>query len=378
MALRDAKILTKLAPKILVTDDVDAILNHANRTHKLLEELSRYATRSIVINATIIQMRLQQMHAAAMLTEGLDVFGPLGRFENRYIRKDPVRVYDYSSGSTKVEVQTTGFKNMQELKEKVTPMFLQRKYTDLKDVSMPMLMPPQDVWLELYPEQRKRYQELQASVDKMLIHTEEGVVVKALDARLKVGYGQRICAGLQALGEPDGPGASVKLDWLSQKLQTDWADQKVVTFIHNTASVDALDRRLSGAGIHTARIWGKDASSVRRKEEIDRFWEDPKCRVLMGTSAIERSLNLQCANIMVFVDLQLNPSRVQQTVGRVRRVGSGYDRVFVFNLLTVDTQEERYKAILSTRQALSDYIFDDKTELFDQLSPTQLLELIRP
>lgn len=375
-ALKDGRILEKLACDVLITDDVDPILNHANRTHKLLETLSRYATRSIVINATIIQMQLQQLHAATMLTDGMNVFGPLGRFENRHVRREPVSIYNVSTGKSTTELQTTGYKNMVELKEKVTPMFLQRKYTDLHDAAMPMLMPPQDVWLEMYPEQRKRYQELQDSVKKLTIHTENGAQIKALDARLKVGYGQRICAGLQALGEPDGPQASIKLDWLTQKLQTDWSDQKVVVFIHNIASIEALERRLDAVGIHTAKIWGRDAKAINRKKEIDRFWSDPKCRVLMGTAAIERSLNLQCSNIMVFVDLFLNPARIAQTVGRVRRVGSTFDRVFVFNLLCADSQEERYKAVLSTRQALSDFVFSDTSDLFEQLSPTQLLELI--
>lgn len=376
MALKDERILEKLAADVLIVDDVDPVLAHKNKTHKLAVRLANYARRSIHINATIIQMQLQQMHAATVITEGLDVFGPLGRFENRYIRKDPVSIYNPGSGKTTTELQVTGFKNMQELKEKVTPMFLQRKYSDLHDLSMPMLMPPEDVWLDLYPKQRQRYEELQDAVKKMAIHTADGVQIKALDARLKVGYGQRICAGLPALGEPDGPEASIKLDWLSQKLQTDWSGEKVVVFIQNLATVEALENRLSAAGIHTAKIWGKEAAASHRRAEIQRFWSDPKCRVMMGTAAIERSLNLQCANIMVFVDLFLNPARVAQTVGRIRRVGSGFDRVFVFNLLTVDTQEERYKAVLKTRQALSDYVFSDTSELFDQLSPAQLLALI--
>lgn len=377
LALKDARMLAKLAPDILVVDDVDPILDHSNKTHKVLEELSRTARRSIVINATTIQMRLQQIHAASMLTDGQDVFGSLGKFERRHIRQDPVTIYNVASGKKTTQLRTTGFKNMTELRDKLTPMVLRRKYEDLKDLKMPALMPPQDVWLELYPAQRKKYQELQASVE-ILINSPEGAQMKQVTALTRVGYGQRICAGLAALGEEDGPGASVKLDWLVTQLQTQWADQKVVVFIQNLATVAALEARLQNLGIGSAKIWGRDSSAKYRTEEITRFWNDPKCRVMMGTAAIERSLNLQCANIMVFVDLFLNPARVAQTVGRIRRIGSQFERVFVFNLLTVDTQEERYKAVLNTRQALSDWVFEDTSELFEQLSTQQLLELILP
>lgn len=376
LALKDARMLEKLAPDVLVVDDVDPILDHSNKTHKVLEILSRTARRSVVINATTIQMRLQQIHAASMLTDGLEVFGTLGKFERRHIRQEPVTIYTHTGKKT-TQLRTTGFKNMLELRDKLAPMVLRRNYADLKDITMPALMPPEDVYLELHPAQRAKYKELQDSVE-LLINSPEGPTVKQINALTRVGYGQRICAGLAALGEEDGPGASVKLDWLVNKLQTEWASQKVVVFIQNLATIAALETRLHAVDIGTAKIWGKDSSATFRDKEITRFWNDPKCKVMMGTAAIERSLNLQCANIMVFVDLFLNPARVAQTVGRIRRIGSQFERVFVFNLLTVDTQEERYKAVLETRQALADFVFDDTSELFEQLTPMQLLELIRP
>ena len=99
----------------------------------------------------------------------------------------------------------------------------------------------------------------------------------------------------------------------------------------------------------------------------------------------ERSLNLQNASILVMWDLQLNPARVAQIAGRVRRVGSQHKRVFVFELLHENTQEDRYMASLAARQTLFDYVYDiDNTDidqdqlLISKLDPDQVLRLIRP
>jgi SNF2 family DNA or RNA helicase len=186
-----------------------------------------------------------------------------------------------------------------------------------------------------------------------------------------------VCAGLPALDEPDGPEASVKLDWLLDKLTGDWVDQKVVVFSKFKGTIRALGTRLRDADIGMALIWG-DMPTERRQEQQRRFWDHPKCRVIVGTSAIERSLNLQVSNIVVNLDTLLNPARMTQILGRIRRVGSVHSHVYVFNLLTRDTQEERYLEVLQKRQALADYVFDESSELYESLSSIELLSLITP
>lgn len=382
MALRDAKMLLQLAPQTLVVDDVDAILNHSNKTYRALLAVSRQARRCVVINATNVQIRLQQLHAAASFTDGMESWGTLRQFERRYVRQEPVTIYNSKTGRKTNVMQTVGYKNMREFKSRLQPMMLRRTDDQLDDVNMPVVVPPTDVWLEMHPAQRAKYEALQGSVLKLM--REEGTEVKKLTALTKVGYGQRICSGLPALKEPDGPGASVKLDWVMSQLQGEWADQKIVVFIKNIGLLEALEARCASVGIGTAHIRGSGdghpeySRAAYRAEEIRRFWDDPTCRVMLGTSAIERSLNLQVSNKIVFVDLHLNPSRVFQIVGRVKRGGSKFKHIYVYNLLCVDSQEEKYKPVLETRQALIDYVYGEENELFEQLSATQLLELIRP
>lgn len=376
MLLKDRALLEKLGFGIVISDDVDPLLNHSNATHKAVVRLARMADRSVVFNATNIQTSLSQIHAASMAVGGFDTWGSLRSFERRYLRQEPITIY--TRGGRKMQrLQTTGYKNMTEFKQLLSPMVIRSTYEDFgKDLKMPEVMPPQDIWLELHPEQRRRYDVLQEGVLKII--KEEGTRVKHATALTKVGYGQQICAGLPALGEADGPQASVKLDWVMRQVTGEWADQKIVVFIKNLGMVEALQNRLKAAGVGCATIWGREADAMVRKGEVDRFWQDPKCRVIIGTAAIERSLNLQNASILVCVDTHLNPARMTQILGRIRRIGSKHDHIFVFNLFAIDTQEERYTMVLRMRQALSDFVWDEQSDLYEKLSALQLLELIKP
>lgn len=389
MALRDVDMLERLAPGTLVVDDVDALLNHENATHRALNRLAATADRRVVINATTIQIKLQQLHAALTLTDGHDVFGDLAAFERRYVRSEKVSIWDARRGKKRTVTKTIGYKNMGEFKRLFAPMVLRRTDEMLTDVNMPTVMPPNDVWLEMTKPQRERYDELRKGVLRVL--AEEGEQVKRVKALSMITYGQQICAGLPALRvtttnaagetewtgrwEEDGPNKSPKLDWIERQLTTEWHDEKVVVFIKNRGTVAALKARMARHGVRTAEVvGGQDAAE--RQAQIDGFWNDDTCRIMVGTSAMERSLNLQVARHLIFVDLHLNPARVAQIVGRIKRGGSRHSHIYVHNLLMTDTQEEGYKHVLAARQALADFVFDDTSELFDQLAPHQLLELI--
>jgi SNF2 family DNA or RNA helicase len=166
------------------------------------------------------------------------------------------------------------------------------------------------------------------------------------------------------------------MDWIIDKLTGDLGDEKVVLFINLKNSVRAMQYRLREEKIGFVTVWGEENDKRKRFEAQERFWRDPECRVLIGTKAIEQSLNLQVARHLINLDIILNPSRMQQLAGRIRRDGSQYSHVFVHNLLTVNTQEARYMPMLEREQALADFIWDENNQLFNALDPIALLHLI--
>lgn len=371
--LNDYVALERFPLSALITDDVDSLRNHKNKTAHVLKHLGRQADRMVVMTGTPFQKRLIEAHSTLEALGGDVVFGDATVFERTYMTTRTIREIDPSTNHMVVRT-VPGYRHLDDFKRRMAPMVLRRSIADMNDVSMPEIN-PNDVFLELYPRQRAKYNELKSGVLKIL-HEEQGLKVKHVGAMAKIMYGAQICGGLATLGEEDTPESSIKMDWIMDKLTGELEDEKVVIFSNFKNSVRALQDRFRQAGIGFETVWGLQPSKEARNASQERFWRDPSCRVLIGTQAIEQSLNLQVARHLINMDMILNPARMAQLAGRIRRDGSAFKHVFVHNLLAVGTQEERYLPLLEREAALSSHIWDENSELFNALSPTLLLTLI--
>lgn len=370
---RDLELLDHFPVGAVVVDDIDALRNPSNATAYAVKRIARRSPRVAVLTATPLQKQLRELHSVLEPVGALDVFGSATAFRNRYVREDLVRMYSPTAGRMVRTRQLVGYKNLDEFKAKVAPMTLRRTPADIDDVDLPAIS-PHTVYLDLYPAQQRKYEELRAGVLRII--KAEGMQVKQTKAATAFLFGAQICSGLVTLGEEDRPGTSVKLDWVEQHLTGDLADEKVVVFCQFTKTVEALQHRLTRAGVGHVTIWGREPNRAVRQRAKDRFWDDPTCRVLIGTSAIEQGLNLQVARHLINVDQLMNPARMQQLAGRIRRDGSAYQTVYVHNLLARATQEEGYMELLSREQALADHVWGESNQLFEALHPLALLQLI--
>lgn len=373
MFTKDHELLGSRPIGTVIIDDVDPLRNPSNSTAYALKKLAARAARAVVLTATPLQKRLPELHSVLEPVGALDIFGSATAFRRRYLREDLVRIYSPKHGRAVKVRQLVGYQNLDELKEKIAPLVLRRTPADIDDVDLPAIS-SHNVFLDLHAAQKTRYAELRKGVLRII--KAEGSSVKQTTAAEAFLHGAQICGGLATLGEADGPGASVKLDWVVDHLTGDLAEEKVVVFCQFTATVQALMSRLNASGVDHVTIWGRQPDRQVRQAAIDRFWDDPACRVLIGTSAIEQGMNLQVARHLINVDQVMNPARMQQLAGRIRRDGSTYQTVYVHNLLARATQEESYMDLLCREQALADHVWDEANQLFEALHPLALLELI--
>jgi SNF2 family DNA or RNA helicase len=377
---RDIDALEELHPSQVVSDDVDPLLQLTNKTHQSLVRLSSDADRIIIANATNLQTRLDQLYAVSIPLGSREIWGSIKSFKDKYIKKDPVTVFYKSSSGVRTKnttLKATGYKNLDDFKAKFNQMVIRHRYEDLSDVRIPSII-AESVYLELYAPQRYKYDLLQQGVLE-LMKKDEPPQQKMVSALAAWTHGGQICAGLPALNEADGPQASVKLDWTVRHITNDWADRKTVVYARNQGTIRALQDRLDSENVGHAAIWGGLTGADKRAAERKRFLEDNDCRTMIISAAGERSLNLQNASVLTSIDTNLNPARVQQIMGRIRRIGSVHDRVFAFSLLAIDTQEDRYQTVLASRQALFDAVHDENhADLFEQLDAETLLRLISP
>lgn len=225
----DYKEIAKFPRSILVTDDVDPMRNAQTQTSRALDFVGERTDRYVITSGTPLQKKLPEMHQVTDAIGGKKIFGSLKDFTKMYVKMDKVPAINPKTGERFTRKKITGYHNLDDFKTKLAPLVLRRTAKDVKDVKLPVIQ-PNDIYLELYPRQRKKYQELQKGVVRLL--KEEGELVKNVTALSRIHYGAAICAGLAALGEEDAPGTSVKIDYLMQMIgeDGDLGEEKVVVF----------------------------------------------------------------------------------------------------------------------------------------------------
>jgi len=129
----------------------------------------------------------------------------------------------------------------------------------------------------------------------------------------------------------------------------------------------------AGAG-KSGLFHGEDFASVER-EDIKAAVRKRDLRLIVATDAACEGLNLQTLGTLINVDLPWNPSRLEQRLGRIKRIGQLRRTVDMVNLVYHDTQDEKVYQVLSRRMkdrydlfgGLPDTIEDDWIESVEKL-----------
>ena len=117
----------------------------------------------------------------------------------------------------------------------------------------------------------------------------------------------------------------------------------------------------AGAG-KSGLFYGGEWRSVER-DDIKKAVRDRTIRLVVATDAACEGLNLQTLGTLINVDLPWNPSRLEQRIGRIKRIGQTRDRVDMLNLVYHDTNDEKVYGVLSKRMK-------DRYDLFGSLPDT--------
>lgn len=141
------------------------------------------------------------------------------------------------------------------------------------------------------------------------------------------------------------------LDGLFEQPET-----KVVVFSQWTRMHEVLIRRLAARGIGYVSFHG-GVPAEKRPALLERFQNDPSCRVFLSTDAGATGLNLQHASTLVNLDLPWNPAVLEQRAGRIHRMGQKR-AVRIINFVAKGSIEEGILSVLAFKRSLSAGILD--------------------
>jgi len=393
--LRDRRHLVELDPSIYVFDEGSTFKNHGAQTSSTVKALTvaHRGARTLILTATAIQTQLLDLHSLLEVLglNNLPGVGTAHWFRQRYYNFNAVqRMIRGQRIWTRERDRDRPYQNLDQLQRVIWPYYFRRTYRDIPG-EMPELS-SRVVWLDLHPAQRRAYENLRNGVLPTTRPTEREVGARpgtrrfALQARAM--YLAQAAVSLRTL-DPAGEDVSSKLDWLMDRIQTDWAPSgtKIVVFSRWRQTIMNLVERLRQAGVGHVVMAGKGdlpggqpfpygTTPREREPHRRRFFDDPSCLVCIGTTAIEMAVNLHAAPVLINLDLLSNPARMEQLAGRIWRRSSPYGFVQVISLLCRHTVEEGLLRILQDRQGLIDHMNGDESQLFGSLSEADLEHLV--
>jgi hypothetical protein len=232
------------------------------------------------------------------------------------------------------------------VKQKIAPYFLRRRLKDVKSDLPDKVV--NEIWLDLTDSQRASYDDAYNRAREELGRPgATRMHVFSLLNQLK-----QICNIDPETGE------SCKLEYLADELESIVEnDRKALVFSHFPKVT--LSRLTSPLAQFSPEIFDGTLNDRQRDELINSFQnrEDPKV-LLMSVKAGGVGLTLTRANHVFHFDHWWNPAVARQAEGRAHRIGQE-ETVFVFDIYTRDTVEERIHALLAEKQQLFDNVIDD-------------------
>ena len=143
---------------------------------------------------------------------------------------------------------------------------------------------------------------------------------------------------------------------------------KIIIFTESKETAQYLAGNLESKYENQVIVFTGD-SSISKREEIESSFnpdfEDSKKdakRILITTDILSEGINLHKSNVIINYDLPWNPTKVMQRVGRINRVGTEYDSIYIYNFFPTDESNNHLSLednIKTKIQSFHDTLGDD-------------------
>ncbi len=358
MAVRDLDELNAWQPDLIVLDEAQRIKNWESKTSRAVKRLrSRYA---VVLTGTPLENKLEELYSIVQFVDDRRL-GPAFQFLHDH------RLVD-------AEGKILGYRNLDKIREKLEPILLRRTRAEV--LSQLPARTDTTVYVELAEGQRGPYAEHQQTLARLL----QKKYLTEVDRRRILACLtnlRMLCDSTWLLDRQTQ--VSPKLDELAELLPEllDAGPHKVVVFsqweLMLRQAAEVLDRLGVGFVALHGNVPGKD-----RRALLERFRDEPECRVFLSTDAGGTGLNLQAADTVINLEVPWNPAVLEQRVARVHRMGQ-HRPVQVFHLVTRDSIEERVLRALETKRSLFASVFSGTADevLLGNVGQQAFLEAVR-
>lgn len=326
---------------MIIYDELQRLKNWDTQMGRQLRMLnSEYV---MALSGTPLENKLNELYS---VTQFVDQFllGPLYKFT------EDTTVYDDNG-------RIIGYKNLHHIADLMKHTLLRRRKADVK-IQMPGRTDT-NMFVPMTKEQMAIHDEYKIQVSILIDKWRRFKFLSDTDRKrllLFLSMMRMVCDSTFILDQKSRH--DTKIDEIKEIVHNmlESSDEKVVIFSQWERMLRVLAQDLEKEDIVFCFLHGS-VPSVKRKDLIDRFRDDPECRIFLSTDAGSTGLNLQSASLLINIDLPWNPAVLEQRISRIYRLGQ-QNPVQIINMVARGTIEERMLAVLKFKSNLAAGILD--------------------
>jgi len=147
------------------------------------------------------------------------------------------------------------------------------------------------------------------------------------------------------------PDEDSKLNVLKDRLLELSKDGQILLFAYYADTLNYIyeeikkDSRFKDLKISAISSSGLTSLSPKKREKIVEKFTNREIDILLSTDVLSEGQNLQSAKYLINYDLHWNPTRMVQRSGRIDRIGSPYEKIYIYNFFPENELEELLKLI---------------------------------
>lgn len=332
---QEIDLFTSCAWDMIVLDESGKIRNPTAKLTKAILKLQ--ADYQVALDGNPVSNTIADLWAPCTWLEKQVYFGNWWKFRGYYALMNP-----YIPG------KIDGWRNVEEIKNRSAHLIMWRK----KEEILPDLPSKREevIAVELSPEERAVYKRIK----KEMVLELRGEDIPLQNALVKLLRLRQATYGKILFEEGSGSSCS-KFEAGVELIHTFEPGSKVVVFTQFEVAARLFAERLKEEGIRVSLITG--GTGPEEREKIVREFHETKTdvEVLVGTSAIERGLNLQVAEYMIHLDLPWSFASYDQRIGRIWRQGQKKP-VLIYSLEAEGTVDGYMKTILEKKIEIADEV----------------------
>jgi superfamily II DNA or RNA helicase len=337
----DLDLIAGWAPELVIVDEAQRVKNWNTIAARALKRIdSSYA---IVLTGTPLENKLEELISIVQFVDQHRL-GPTWKLLHEHQVKDEAG-------------RVTGYTSLEKIGQTLAPVMIRRRKSEVlrqlpSRSDQNLLVPMTEMQMDYHKENADE-------VARIVQRWRKTRFISDKDQRRLTCALQNMrmsCNSTYLLDQETDHG--VKADELAALFDELFADSdaKAVVFSQWTRTHDIVIRRLEARGLGYVSFHG-GVPSEKRPALVERFRDDPSCRVFLSTDAGSTGLNLQHASTLVNMDLPWNPAILEQRIARIHRMGQARP-VRVINFVAKGTIEEGMLSVLAFKRSLSAGILD--------------------